>query len=710
MATVEYDLNTSGGLMPQIQSLIAPPASEHPCKKKTRQRHRPSGRTVNHDACDSCNEGGDLICCDRCPATFHLQCHDPPLDEDDLPAGEWICHRCSVTAPKKPPAPEPVAAAALGPVFGPLPAPDTLPSGLNPDATGLPVQEAPAEPTGESDPVPVPCEPKPEAAVEPTAPSTPESVAPSSEELGPLQLLIRAASLMNAQQFELPNELSCPVQLPGWSKRSRPTGGRGCKRPAYELDGGLVPLPARVCFTCRRSCRWAPLIQCDYCPLLFHADCLEQPLATLPTTRWMCPNHAENLLEEKLLSSVSLTERVKLWDRFSGTLSQEAVKLEFLRKARRTAPPFRCKRACPKALRAKVPAAVRELYRHPPPLPPAVGANPTTFEPCAPRNCSAPPTPQEQEEWLASVVALQASIARHLAHRQRLHQGHALNGDATLGKEDAWPGKGDPALPGGCPPKGPPHGGTPRPHRTSPHSGKGSPKNGPLSPAMAGLSGSLQAYVDGVGEGDLGKLDERLVRILAWQRLQQLLPPPRRPNGLVRNSGPVTEVRARAVVCPVGGRGSPVPMSFRTLTMGSGADMDVCLSHFGHCNFVSSKHACIFYDEMSKHYELLNYSEHGTTVDNVLYSCDFSDKRSPLPPASAAVAALRGCLKGARGDHRMSATPQPQARRPCGCRSSGSSLIGGAGWEGTALLHHGSHLRLGCLQFVFSVTQEEPWP
>ncbi|CAN8015957.1 unnamed protein product [Ixodes persulcatus] len=604
----------------------------------------------------------------------------------------------------------------------------------------------------------------------------------------------------------------------------------------------------------------------------------------------MCPNHAENLLEEKLLSSVSLTERVKLWDRFSGTLSQEAVKLEFLRKARRTAPPFRCKRACPKALRAKVPAAVRELYRHPPPLPPAVGANPTTFEPCAPRNCSAPPTPQEQEEWLASVVALQASIARHLAHRQRLHQGHALNGDATLvsasyrdrrgakahanspcnctqlfffvccildciycrdgvpshvqGKEDAWPSKGDPALPGGCPPKGPPHGGTPRPHRTSPHSGertsrrhvaafsgggghvsvgvvtlashrviaengncetgfsywpahfftlatrsqkevvtfpslnlpltpslsvppeyrvrlrarshihrgsitlrqcrvssrrrlcvflvlrytcepplmhaicfvlhpptgKGSPKNGPLSPAMAGLSGSLQAYVDGVGEGDLGKLDERLVRILAWQRLQQLLPPPRRPNGLIRNSGPVTEVRARAVVCPVGGRGSPVPMSFRTLTMGSGADMDVCLSHFGHCNFVSSKHACIFYDEMSKHYELLNYSEHGTTVDNVLYSCDFSDKRSPLPPASAAVAALRGCLKGARGDHRMSATPQPQARRPCGCRSSGSSLIGGAGWEGTALLHHGSHLRLGCLQFVFSVTQEEPWP
>ena len=27
--------------------------------------------------------------------------------------------------------------------------------------------------------------------------------------------------------------------------------------------------------------------------------------------------------------------------------------------------------------------------------------------------------------------------------------------------------------------------------------------------------------------------------------------------------------------------------------------MDVCLNWFGHCNYVSSKHACIFYDEVS---------------------------------------------------------------------------------------------------------------
>lgn len=36
----------------------------------------------------------------------------------------------------------------------------------------------------------------------------------------------------------------------------------------------------------------------------------------------------------------------------------------------------------------------------------------------------------------------------------------------------------------------------------------------------------------------------------------------------------------------------------------------------------------------TKHYELLNYSEHGTTVDNVLYSCDFSEKTALVPPSS----------------------------------------------------------------------------
>lgn len=528
MATVEYDLNTSGGLMPQIQALIAPPASEE--RKPPVRCHRPVGRAVNHDCCDSCKEGGDLICCDRCPATFHLQCHDPPLDEESLPSGEWICHRCTVMA------------ATSG----------SCPAGN------------------------------------------------SSEASSALHTLVAAASLLNAQQFELPNELSCHIALPGSSKRPRPARGR-----RHDLEPP-VPLPLRVCFTCRRSCRWAPLIQCDYCPLLFHADCLEFPLASLPTGRWMCPNHAENFLEEKLLNSVSLTERVRLWDRFGGgsRLNQDAVKLAFLTRAHRLHPPFRLKRQRPRLYRAHIPRVVRDHYRRRPP----------------PLSLSSTPKSQqdEQELWLASLVALQLALAARTA-----------KGGSSVDVRDEKKG---------------------------------------ASPEDAAFG------------WEVNQLDDKLVRLLAWQRLQQLLP----VNGVNVTGVVASDVQARAMVCPVGSKGSPVPMPYRTLTLGSGADMDVCLRDFGHCDFVSAKHACIFYDEIGKHYELLNYSEHGTTVDNVLYSCDFSDKRLQATSTPATLAA-----------------PRPGIRRTCGCHVN---PVGAAGWEGTALLHHGSLIKLGCLQFVFSVS------
>ena len=47
----------------------------------------------------------------------------------------------------------------------------------------------------------------------------------------------------------------------------------------------------------------------------------------------------------------------------------------------------------------------------------------------------------------------------------------------------------------------------------------------------------------------------------------------------------------------------------------------------------------------------------------------------------------------------------PAPSIPCLCKHSTSSLVGAnrKGWEGTATLYHGSRLRFGCLQFVFSI-------
>ncbi len=47
---------------------------------------------VNNDYCSYCDEGGSLINCDRCPASFHLLCHEPPLEE--IPQGDFLCNAC----------------------------------------------------------------------------------------------------------------------------------------------------------------------------------------------------------------------------------------------------------------------------------------------------------------------------------------------------------------------------------------------------------------------------------------------------------------------------------------------------------------------------------------------------------------------------------------------------------------------------------------
>lgn len=43
--------------------------------------------------------------------------------------------------------------------------------------------------------------------------------------------------------------------------------------------------------------RGRPIMSCDYCSLHWHYDCLDPPLAHLPTPtqKWMCPNHIDHL-------------------------------------------------------------------------------------------------------------------------------------------------------------------------------------------------------------------------------------------------------------------------------------------------------------------------------------------------------------------------------------------------------------------------------
>eukprot|EP00804_Cyclotella_cryptica_P029472 CCRYP_011281-RE/>CCRYP_011281-RE protein AED:0.21 eAED:0.21 QI:965/1/1/1/0.88/0.84/19/194/1883 len=48
----------------------------------------------NDDECYICEEGGDLICCDYCEKSFHLDCHIPRLLPDQIPSENWKCCEC----------------------------------------------------------------------------------------------------------------------------------------------------------------------------------------------------------------------------------------------------------------------------------------------------------------------------------------------------------------------------------------------------------------------------------------------------------------------------------------------------------------------------------------------------------------------------------------------------------------------------------------
>lgn len=78
-----------------------------------------------------------------------------------------------------------------------------------------------------------------------------------------------------------------------------------------------------------------------------------------------------------------------------------------------------------------------------------------------------------------------------------------------------------------------------------------------------------------------------------------------------------------------------VCMRYRSFAIGYGAENDLDLSRFGECAFASPKHAVIFFDDVTKQFELLNYSEFGSEVNGQLFCCDFTEHQSEVTESPA---------------------------------------------------------------------------
>ncbi|KAI3405133.2 hypothetical protein KGF56_002089 [Candida oxycetoniae] len=201
----------------------------------------------NDDFCFSCGRPGVFICCEMCPKSFHFTCCDPPIEEP--PEDDWFCHEC--IAKRNP------------------------------------------------------------------------SLLPNWNEIGIFGKLLNNLQIQNPKVFELPRRLreetfigvttgdygaySDDTEKPEVpvSKTNNGLQIAGFNRnPDLEIetlyDSNGNP---RLCHKCGDSGQFhRTLIKCDYCPLIYHVDCLDYPMFGPKTIgdKWRCPNHVADLLPRGL--------------------------------------------------------------------------------------------------------------------------------------------------------------------------------------------------------------------------------------------------------------------------------------------------------------------------------------------------------------------------------------------------------------------------
>jgi len=581
------------------------------------------------------------------------------------------------------------------------------------------------------------------------------------KELSPFEELIRVASLLNPRQFELPVEMTEQFPFPGSERADHMKNGRRVKtKRLVELDSnGCVPLPAKLCFTCNKSCKKAPLISCDYCSLYFHQDCLDPPMCALPSGRWMCPAHPQQFIDWNLVESLSATERMKLWDRYAkDPVDHEIIKLQFFRKVHMKNPPFRIKLKPKRADEIEIPEIIKYQYQNPPDLLPSMrqvmridnlkkrGTVPVDFQKTQ---------LAEIDEQLDAMETARKKLKTIFSDQEDIHK--IL--ESSENEEDQQDVEKSPA-------KSPP------PKKSRKH------KSDTKEVAEVKEEGTSQSITDVIQTSDnlkdteniqdpdieikietdetidstkdtktesvltplelqaineqLCSLDMNTIKLLAFQRLQQIvnenpnniqkfqsdkpiasqsiaeiakwdthrfpIPVPvdeiNKENEAAENK-PVTirmrdrpfhirsdeekssslalsleypihnsKVKSRAVLTfandYLSGRkwftikpnlNQSVFMRYRSFEIGIGANNHLDLSRFGSCAYISPKHAVIFFDEITKQYELLNYSEFGTDVNGQIFSCDFSEhhpadiSESPSSPLKEKRVAIQSKIK-----------------------------------------------------------------
>ncbi|TCD63891.1 hypothetical protein EIP91_004800 [Steccherinum ochraceum] len=219
----------------------------------------------NEDHCSSCRSFGSLVYCDSCPRAFHLMCLNPPVEGNELQGdANWYCPACTLR--KEPPSKPPASLKFMAPLF------DNVQSTI-PHEFQLPAEIR--------------------TFFKDVGTSNRGTYVDSSEVKPPR--LNRHGQLEDRDPYRLRDRNGEPVLCFKCGTSALPPGV-SASVPAMKR-----PRRASSRLSSTLSDTGKSIISCDYCHLHWHLDCVDPPLSLMPpwSKKWMCPNHADQILKPK---------------------------------------------------------------------------------------------------------------------------------------------------------------------------------------------------------------------------------------------------------------------------------------------------------------------------------------------------------------------------------------------------------------------------
>ncbi|RXM33283.1 PHD finger protein 21A, partial [Acipenser ruthenus] len=235
---------------------------------------------IHEDFCTVCRRSGQLLMCDTCSRVYHLDCLDPPLKT--IPKGMWICPKCQDQILKKEEAiPWPGTLAIVHSYIAYKAAKEEEKQKLVKWSAELKQEREQLEQRVKqlSNSITKCMETKN------TILARQKDMQSSLEKVKRLIRLIQGIDLaksIDTNAEGISNGTDCVVV--NNNKTSEPS-----PPPAGDIHEDF-------CTVCRRS---GQLLMCDTCSRVYHLDCLDPPLKTIPKGMWICPKCQDQILKKE---------------------------------------------------------------------------------------------------------------------------------------------------------------------------------------------------------------------------------------------------------------------------------------------------------------------------------------------------------------------------------------------------------------------------